>query len=304
MPVINFNPQSRHCIICGSDLLRNFKAYPFDGNNTPFVNMVECKKCCFAWQYPVSRTNEQSVKYFESAFSNSNQNTNDYFNENFKRDISILELDFISTLPLKNKKLLDIGAGAGIFAEVAAENNWDVTAVDPAINLDRFNNNTQINAIKGTIDLIPNGELFDVITLWDVIEHVTDPIDLIYNSKRYLKNKGWLIIETGNYKCAGRINGGLNHWIYQLDHKWYFSPESIVQLLKKSGFSDFIFSDKVLRPGWTGSVGYIGPSKINLLKSVTKDPFHILNLLSKYHSLRKARGWDKAGIDIFTVAAK
>jgi len=301
---INCDPQSKNCLICDSNRIHNFEAKAFDSETSDIVNIVECRDCSFAWQYPLGRTEEHSVQYFEAAYTDKGNMTINYFNEDRKREIAKLEFDFVATLPVTNKKILDIGAGAGIFAEVAAKNNWAVTAVDPAIDLDRLNNNLNIKAIKGTTEQIPNGKLFDVVTLWDVIEHVTDPIKLIYDAKRHLKVGGWLILETGNYKSTDRVNGGKSHWIYQLDHRWYFSPTSLEKLLIDAELSSFIYSDKVLRPGWNGNSDYVRPSIVHLLKSAIKNPMQLPVQLSKYFYLIQAKDWKMPGIEIFTVAAR
>lgn len=304
MPQIEFNEKSKKCLICGSDKLRLFKARAFDALTPSSVNIIECRNCVFAWQYPFGRTEKQSAQYFKMAYADNGQTTSDYFNENRKRDIAKLEFDFVSTLPVNNRTLLDVGAGAGIFAEIVASNNWSVTAVDPSIDVNKFENYKNIRAIEGSIDKISNNELFDVITLWDVVEHTTEPVEIISNAKRHLKKGGWLVIETGNYKSADRVACGTSHWMYQLDHRWYFSPESIEHLLIKMGFSQFIFSDKALRPGWNGSLGYAGPSRAHLLMSIIKDPLHLFYHLSRYFGLKQAKGWEKSGVEIFTVAAR
>lgn len=304
IPKIEFEPQGKKCLICGADRLRKFKTQAFDAASPAFVNIVECKNCMFAWQYPLGRNEQQSVQFFEAAYADEGQKPSKYFNPNYKREIAQLEYEFLSGLPVKNRVLLDIGAGSGIFAEVAAEHDWNVTAVDPALDIERIRNNPMIKAVKGTTEQLLNGEVFDVVTMWDVIEHTTNPLEHISTAKQYLKEGGWLVIETGNYKSAYRVSGGTSQWMYQLEHRWYFSPESIKYLLKETGFSEFVFSDKVLRPGWNGSVDYAGPSRVRLLKSIVKDPFHLPMHLSKYFHLTEAKGWERSGIGIFTIAAR
>ena len=299
-----FDERSKTCLICGSDRLRSFRAKAFDASIGPYVNIVECRDCVFAWQHPLGRTEEQSVAFFEAAYKDNSKMRIEYFKESHKRDIAQLEIDFVASLLGRKGTLLDIGAGSGIFAEVATENNWDVTALDPAIDVDRLKNNPRIRAIRGRAEEIPEGELFDVVTLWDVIEHTTTPIELIDSAKRHLKEGGCLIIETGNYKSANRVNGGKSHWMYQNDHRWYFSPESMQHLLADSGFSNFVFCDKVLRPGWEGDVAYVGPSKAMLLKSIIKAPWRLPMHVSTHRRLTKAKEWDRAGIGIFTIAAR
>lgn len=290
--------------MCGSNRLHGFKAIAHDAEDASLVNILECKDCAFAWQYPLSRTEEKSSQYFQAAYMDGGQTQSSYFDENRKIEIAKLELEFISTLSVSNRSLLDIGAGAGIFAKVAAENNWEVTAVDPALDLSRFDNHPSVNAIKGKIAQIPEGKLFDVVTLWDVIEHATNPVELINSAKSHLKEGGWLVLETGNYKSADRVSGGRRHWIYQQDHRWYFSPQSLKRLLAESGLSNSIICEKVLRPGWIGSISYAGPSKINLLKAIAKKPLRMKEHVSKYRALSQVKAWEMPGIGIFTIAAR
>lgn len=304
MTRIQFIPDSENCLICGSDRLRRFKARASDTTSPTPVHIVECQDCIFAWQYPLSRTQEESIQFFENAYADMGQTQSDYFDPGLKRKIADLELGFVDGLPVRDRTLLDIGAGAGAFATVAAERGWTVTAVDPTLDVERLSDNPMVTAVKGALEQVPDEQEFEIVTLWDVIEHVTDPSALIANATRRLKSGGWLLIETGNYKSADRLNGGTSHWIYQLDHRWYFSPESIAALLNEAGFSELNFSDKVLRPGWSGTVGYSGPSRSRLLKSMIKDPLHISTHLNRHHWLDKARGWKMPGVGIFAVAAK
>ena len=296
-----FNEQSTTCWICRSDKIRSFEAQAFDAPPKVTVNIKECKSCHFAWQYPRGRSIGESADWFENAYLDKSYTNCDYFDTEKKREIAQLEADHVASLSTEKHVLLDIGAGSGIFAEVMAERGWHVTAVDPAMHEERFENHTTVKAIKGTLDDIPEGQLFDVITLWDVIEHVESPLELIKSSMKYLKKGGWLVIETGNYKSGVRVEGKKRHWIYQLDHRWYFSPESMNILLEECGFKHIEILAKSLRPTWKGNVSYVWPSKVHLLKSMIKKPFSFPGYIRKLH---KAMKWEYGGIGIFTISAK
>lgn len=304
MSIKELDEKSAHCQICGSSSIKAFEAHAYDAAPTDNVKIRECMNCHFAWQFPRGRTASESAGWFEKSYDNKHHAKSDYFDENRKREISQLEMGFVTSLNSKGQSLLDIGAGSGIFADVAAENGWNVTAVDPAINEDKFKNSGSIKAIKGSVDNVPKGELFDVVTLWDVIEHVESPIELIITANQYLKKGGWLIIETGNYKSTDRISEGVSHWIYQLDHRWYFSPGSIEKLLLECGFDNIRLSGKVLRPGWNGTDSYAGPSLSHLIKSIVRNPLKIVNQVSKHRMLVKAKSWKHAGIGIFAIASR
>lgn len=76
----------------------------------------------------------------------------------------------------KANKLLDVGCGSGAFLDLANASGWNVTGVDSDRNAVRRVRDRGINAEKGTLGMdLDAGGHFDVITLWDVIEHVENP---------------------------------------------------------------------------------------------------------------------------------
>lgn len=297
------DPESRRCPICSSGDLCHFTAKAFDAANQS-INIVECNHCNFAWQYPHIRSEEQSVNYFEAAYLDNGQTNSDYFNQDVKKAISELEIAFVEALPQIGNRLLDIGGGSGVFAETAAEHGFDSTVLDPALVAGHADAVFKATRIKGHIDDLQPGDQYDVITLWDVIEHVTSPISLLKYIMPHLKEEGWLVVATGNYKCANRVAESSLHWIYQADHRWYFSPDSMTKLIERLGFSEIRFVNKVLRPEWNGSAEYPGPSRAQLVSAILSNPLDLRSQISKYHRLQQAKNWNLSGIDILTVAAR
>jgi 2-polyprenyl-3-methyl-5-hydroxy-6-metoxy-1,4-benzoquinol methylase len=268
------------------------------------VNIVECAACIFAWQFPLARTETESVDYFDDSYADEGNTGSAYFDVERKREITKLELGFVESLRAGGRTLLDIGAGAGIFAEVAAAAGWDVTAVDPALDRERLADVRGVEAVRGTTrDLAPERR-FDVVTAWDVVEHLADPLELLAAARDRLVDGGWLVLETGNYKSAARVAEGTSHWIYQLDHRWYFAPDSIRSIMAASGFTDLVVADTVFRPAWRGVTEYAGPSPLGLVKSMVKHPFAVGAHLRRHSRLRAARSWERSGIDIFTIAGR
>ncbi len=304
METDRFNPQSDRCLICGSTRLLKYKAHAFDTAPPSFVDIVECDECSFAWQFPVQRSPAQSVQFFEAAYADKGRTQPFYFNPDWKREIAQLQFEFLYSLPGNTHTLLEIGAGAGFFAELAAANGCYVTAVDPALAKKEMKDDPLLTKIKGSLEQIPVGELFDCIALWDVIEHAENPLQLISKARQHLKTGGWMIIETGNFKSGDRLLGGLSHWIYQLEHRWYFSPESVQQILSETGFTEFVLCDTVLRPSWNGNADHSDSSWNHLLQSLSKDQQNNSAPLPCPPSLPKGKRWDKSGLNIFTIAAR
>ena len=301
---ISLDPASNQCGICASGNLKAFEATAYDVVSPDVVSIVECRDCGFAWQYPLRRSEAESVQHFDKNYALQGDGRSDYFKHDRKIAIAQLELGFVQQLPIQGNNLLDLGAGAGMFAEVASANGFTVTALDPALDGALVADNKNITAIRGTVESLPKHEMYDVITMWDVIEHMTTPVEILRQAKMHLKPGGWLVVETGNYKSTARVRGGLNHWIYQQDHRWYFSPESMTQVLESLGFTEIIRSQKTLRPGWEGKVGYAGPSLFELLKSVSRQPQKSRARVLEYLELSRAKTWSMPGIEIFALAAK
>lgn len=98
----------------------------------------------------------------------------------------------------KNKgKILDIGAGTGDFLEEAKKRNWKITGVEPnsaARELAKY------KGVKLESELSEISGLYDVITLWHVLEHVYDLKEYIRFLKAHLAENGVLLIAVPNFK--------------------------------------------------------------------------------------------------------
>jgi SAM-dependent methyltransferase len=87
-------------------------------------------------------------------------------------------------------------------------------------------------------DSLPDEE-FDVITMWDVVEHLRDPLAVLRLLHGRLRRGGRLLMETGNYENWRRILEGERWSLYLLDHHFYFSPASLEIAVTRAGFSAF-----------------------------------------------------------------
>ena len=146
----------------------------------------------------------------------------------------------LAALPSGKKpgKVLDVGCATGAFLEVACEAGWDVYGVE----LSEFS----CKIARRTFgDRVFCGMLhqaayadnsFDLITLSDLLEHVSDPDEFLVEAHRLLENDGSLLIVTPNVVGATSklMRSRWSH--YKREHLWYFSPETIGRLLRQYGF--------------------------------------------------------------------
>jgi len=135
-------------------------------------------------------------------------------------------------------RLLDIGTGGGSFPFMASKRGWMVEGCEPNRWLcDWAFENYGLRLRPGTVfEQNYPANSFDVVTLWDVLEHTSDPKTEIRETHRLLKDDGLLVV---NYPDIGswiaRVMG--RSWVFLLDvHLYYFTRSTIRKLLQDSGF--------------------------------------------------------------------
>lgn len=140
----------------------------------------------------------------------------------------------------KPNTLLDVGCATGFFVASAAAQGWRVTGVDPSewSIAEARRRAPQCEFIQGVIEEL-DFELhaFDVITLWDVLEHVTSPTDVLRRLHRWLAPQGLLFVNVPNEASPVAQAMG-RHWVLLLrEHLWYFSPATAKRLFESCGFT-------------------------------------------------------------------
>ncbi|MBC7439518.1 MAG: class I SAM-dependent methyltransferase, partial [Flavobacterium sp.] len=144
----------------------------------------------------------------------------------------INKLKLINNLNPEKGKLLDIGAGTGDFLLVAKKNNWQITGIEP-------NEKARNITINKGIFLVEKSELlekhsFDVITMWHVLEHVSDLELQIKELKRLLKPNGTILIAVPNFNSYDAKHYGSYWAAYDVPrHLWHFSKTAIKLLFLK-----------------------------------------------------------------------
>ncbi len=147
------------------------------------------------------------------------------------------------TGPPAGRPLLDVGCYTGIFVEIAARHGWDAWGVEPSHWAVREARERGLHVVQGTLetaDLPP--AYFDVVTLWDVIEHLPDPRATLVQAHRLLKPGGLLVVHTIDIDSLfARLMGGHWPWLMEM-HIYYFSRRTLRLMLEDCGFQ--VLSDK------------------------------------------------------------
>lgn len=136
------------------------------------------------------------------------------------------------------RSLLDVGCYTGVFVEIAAQRGWDSWGVEPSQWAVNHSAQRGLHIIQGTLDSPNlNDRIFDVITMWDVIEHVPDPCATLQQAQRLLNPGGVVVIHTIDIESVfARILGSNWPWLMEM-HIYYFSQGTMRAMLEKCGFT-------------------------------------------------------------------
>lgn len=135
------------------------------------------------------------------------------------------------------RNLLDVGAYIGVFVEVAAASGWEAWGVEPSQWAAAEAQRRSLNVIQGTLDAPQlSRQPFDVITMWDVIEHLTDPTAVLRQIQERLRPAGWLAVHTMDIDAPiARLMGLRWPWLMDM-HLTYFSRHTLAAMLTECGF--------------------------------------------------------------------
>lgn len=154
---------------------------------------------------------------------------------NFRRRIKVINKYLDNT---GKKTLLDIGCGPGFFLQVA-EKYFDSYGVEVSQQAaDYAKKNLHLKVINSIFysGLFENTK-FDVVTLWDTLEHIDSPQQTLRNIAAILKKNGLLVFTTGDFgSLLARFFGKKWHLLTLPEHLFFFSKKGIDILLNESGF--------------------------------------------------------------------
>jgi 2-polyprenyl-3-methyl-5-hydroxy-6-metoxy-1,4-benzoquinol methylase len=230
--------ESRKCLACRASLVPRFR------NDS--ASHWRCPECGLEEINPQPSDAELAKIYDESYFSHYHQSENPLIVRRMKRATYARHLRQLqkSQIRLEPRRLLDCGAATGFFAELAKEFGWDAFAIE----LSDFGSQS-CAALLGP-ERVFRGQVqeagfpanrdcrFELITMFDFIEHVRDPRAVLKWAKQRLVPSGTLLMTTPRAGGMSSRAMGRQWFHYTREHLWYFSPRSIGILLKQLGFKD------------------------------------------------------------------
>jgi len=214
--------------------------------STDKFNIVRCRKCGLVYINPRPAL-EEIVKFYPDTYSWKETISADSFFTKFIRKLEKLYrfhlLNYEARKVLKNTglssgKLLDVGCGTGDRLQVFREKGFDTFGVEFSSSARYAKEQLKLNVFEGDLFAAHfTDDSFDIVTMYNVLEHLHDPAEMLREARRILKKEGFLIIQVPNIDSL-QFKLFKNKWI-AIDvprHLYYFNPDMIKSYLTKQGF--------------------------------------------------------------------
>lgn len=238
--------ESHPCPLCGSSEFRlKFKSRIGEDGRDPrrlygasagvpeTQTIVACLACGMIYENPRHR-DSVILQGYQSSFEMKHDSQFDRRVSSFLRALNRLR----AKLPRPGARVLDIGTAGGAFLLAAKQFGYDAQGIEPCTYLASQARARGLKVRRGTLDSNPFPRAsFDLITLWDVIEHAPDPRGVLSRVAKLLRPGGTVLI---NYPDIGTFQArlaGRRFWWIISGHLHHFSRKTIGLLANTVGLT-------------------------------------------------------------------
>ena len=225
-----YNP-AINCYLCGSD---NYEVIHKGVRGAEDVNVLKCKQCGLV-RLDKFITDDNEKFYEESGMWKSNNMASNVEQARIDAEEDDERTAIFVKNYVTNKKVLDFGCGSGGFINKVKK----VVRYISGVELEKDKRDYLVN--EGTtcyenIDTIPSEEKYDIITMFHVLEHLPDPIEILNKLKNHLEKDGKIIIEVPNADDAllslykSKEFSDFTYWVC---HLYLYSNKTILDLFEK-----------------------------------------------------------------------
>ena len=207
-------------------------------------SLVRCTNCGMVYVNPRLKDEVIFEIYKKNYFIKKDYSFSDFGYGNYDLTANLRDKTFtrwyeeiLLLLLTKKGKALDIGCATGRFLNILKNNGWEANGIELDVDMykDLLEKGFRIKNIP--LEECDSAEQYDLITLFDVIEHVTHLHTCFEKLGQLLSSKGAVVMVTPNIDSFQRKLFG-NKWFQfkPWEHISYFSPAIMHRLAEKFGF--------------------------------------------------------------------
>lgn len=227
---IVFEPRL-HCALCSSSDSEPFISFPD-------IPVLRCRRCGFLYSGRLM-VEESQAAYYENDFASQRHMLGQQLNARMNH--RVLE----KTLPVcRQLSVLDVGCGYGFLLHLLQE-KWqaDVTGVEVSRReVAHAREALALRSVYSSLGMVQPGRLFDLVTCFEVIEHIREPVQFARQLLERVAPGGRLVLMTDNFASAPcrRMGCAFPKWIPH-SHISHFTPPTLEQCLKSAGADSVYF---------------------------------------------------------------
>lgn len=203
---------------------------------------VRCDQCGVVYVNPALKDEHVRQVYKHQSYSDLTkalmEPSDAYRRERFGKERVSIVNRFLRPDGRGGTRLLDVGCATGFFVQAAKDAGWDASGVESNPFQADFARKAGLDVRNETIEetTFPDGS-FDAVTLFEVIEHVKQPMGILRKAHRLLRPGGMVFLYTPNFDCASRLIMGIDsHFIWGSNHLTYFTVPTLAAALERAGF--------------------------------------------------------------------
>lgn len=229
--------------------------------------IVKCTRCGFIFVNPINKTKSLILdgpvignnpsRLLESSDVEDIQGTweqaaiEQHIRESKAKKINARKaLEYIHSSTTSKGRLLDLGCFCGVFLSTASEAGWDCHGIEPLVApaiyaRGKFGLRVVCDTLRG--DTYPP-EFFDVVTAFQVFEHLVHPGQVMQVIHHILKPHGLLLIEVPNINTITVPILASRHRHFTQDHVSFFSQDTLKIFLERYGYQiiDIFYPSRVM----------------------------------------------------------
>lgn len=274
--------ESTNCLLCGAD------DYTYLATERGNLKVVKCNKCDLIYTNPRQKEPEKvywgdEIAYYKEAkliFKGEKEHHRD---KNYLHEIKLIE-------KYKNSgNVLDVGSGMGFFLRLFDKKRWKTQGVEPSPALANLGKKYfGLNINNSFLEKFQTEEKFDVITLIDVFEHITNPKEILKKIAWLLDKEGIVLIKVPNgefslfkQKHSSFLNSKDIWDCYE--HVVHYDQKTIRKMVESCNFQvlKIIPAPAIQLPDWENHVGayyqYKSPWFISWKKKLIRNLFYLLS---------------------------